>query len=102
MRSESDCIFSTSKSINKDNSLLNCRIEGLNYYKPDLFIVDLNLKLKKNLFLNKIIKKRKTYIITKKENSKKSIIYKKKGFCCNVETFDMKMQLVWKSQKAKL
>jgi diaminohydroxyphosphoribosylaminopyrimidine deaminase/5-amino-6-(5-phosphoribosylamino)uracil reductase len=80
LRSKFDCVISTSKSINLDNSLLNTRIDGLNYFKPDLFIVDLNLKLKKNLFLNKIIKKRKTYIITKKENSKKSIIYKKKGF----------------------
>ena len=43
-------ILSTSKSINSDNSLLNCRINGLNNYKPDLFIIDLNLKLKKNFY----------------------------------------------------
>ena len=36
------------KSINHDNSLLNCRIDGLNNYKPDLFIIDLKLRLKKN------------------------------------------------------
>jgi len=80
LRSESDCIFSTSKSINKDNSLLNCRIEGLNYYKPDLFIVDLNLKLKKKLMINNIIKKRKTFLITKKVNMKKIQFFKNKGF----------------------
>ena len=64
IRSQHDGIISTSKSINYDNALLNCRIEGLNEFKPDLFIVDLNLKLKKNLLLNKILKKRKTYLIT--------------------------------------
>jgi len=80
IRSKHDGIISTSKSINYDNSLLNCRIEGFNKYKPDLFIIDLNLKLKKNLLLNKILKKRKTYIITYKTNSKKVQIYKKKGY----------------------
>ena len=80
LRSKHDGILSTSKSINYDNALLNCRIEGLNNYKPDLFIIDLNLKLKKNLLLNKILKKRKTYLITYKTNIKKSHIYKKKGF----------------------
>ena len=80
IRSHHDGIISTSKSINCDNSLLNCRIKGLNSYKPDLFIIDLNLKLKKNLLLNKIIKKRKTYLITYKSNIKKAQIYKKKGY----------------------
>ena len=48
IRSKFDCIISTSKSINQDNSRLNCRIEGLNEIQPDLFIIDLNFKLKKN------------------------------------------------------
>ena len=80
LRSRHDGIISTSKSINCDNALLNCRIEGLNKYKPDLFIIDLNLKLKKNLLLNKLLKKRKTYLITYKTNVKKAQIYKKKGY----------------------
>ena len=80
LRSNSDCIFSTSKSINADNSLLNCRINGLNNFKPDLFIIDLNLKLKKNLSINGLIKKRKTFILTRKINQKKLSFYKKKGF----------------------
>lgn len=79
LRSKSDCIFSTSKSINKDNSLLNCRIEGLNNNKPDLFIIDLKLKLKKNLLIFDMIKKRKTFIITYKKNIKKISYFKKKG-----------------------
>ncbi len=80
LRYKNDCIISTSKSINLDNSLLNCRIDGLNEYKPDLFIIDLDLKLKKNILLNKLIKKRKTYLIINKKNIKKTKIYKKKGY----------------------
>ena len=50
LRSRYDCILSTSKTINLDNSLLNCRIDGLDKFKPDLFIIDLNLKLKKTYY----------------------------------------------------
>ena len=80
LRSRYDCILSTSKTINLDNSLLNCRIDGLDKFKPNLFIIDLNLKLKKNLLLNKIINKRKTYIVTNKSNLKSVGVYKKKGY----------------------
>ena len=80
IRSRYDCLLTTSKTINLDNSLMNCRISGLNKFKPDLFIVDLNLKLKKKLFLNRIIKKRRTYLITCKKNFKKTDIFKKKGY----------------------
>ena len=80
LRSRYDCILSTSKTINLDNSLLNCRIDGLDKFKPDLFIIDLNLKLKKNLLLNKIINKRKTYIITNISNIKRVSFYRKKGY----------------------
>ena len=80
LRNKYDCILSTSKSINKDNSLLNCRIDGLNNNKPDLFIIDLNLKLKKKLLLNNLITKRKTFIVTNRNNKKKISIYKKLGY----------------------
>ena len=45
-----------------------------------MFIVDLNLKLKKNLLLNKLLKKRRTFLITNIKNKKKSYMFKKKGF----------------------
>ena len=80
LRSRHDCVISTSKSINFDNSLLNCIIDGLNKNKPDLFIIDLNLKLKKKLSLNYLLKKRKTYLITNINNSKKALIFKKMGY----------------------
>jgi len=80
LRSKNDCIFSTSKTINKDNALLNCRIEGLNNLKPDLFIIDLNLRLKKNLTIINVARKRKTFLITRVNNAKKLNFFKKKGF----------------------
>tara|TARA_Y100000817_G_scaffold313145_1_gene308595 strand:+ start:5703 stop:6770 length:1068 start_codon:yes stop_codon:yes gene_type:complete len=80
LRSKSDCILSTSKTINFDNPLLNCRIENLDNNKPDLFIVDLNLKLKKKLLLNNLLNKRKTFLITKNDNINKINTYKKKGY----------------------
>tara|TARA_B100000963_G_C22577059_1_gene648940 strand:- start:107 stop:1180 length:1074 start_codon:yes stop_codon:yes gene_type:complete len=80
LRNRHDCILSTSKSINRDDSLLNCRINGLNNNKPDLFIIDLNLRLKKNLSLNKYLKARKTFLITYGNTLKKTLVYKKLGF----------------------
>tara|TARA_B100001063_G_scaffold27776_1_gene21258 strand:+ start:203 stop:1270 length:1068 start_codon:yes stop_codon:yes gene_type:complete len=80
LRSKNDCIFSTSKTINKDNALLNCRINGLNNLKPDLFIIDLNLKLKKDLSIINMARKRKIFLITTEDNVKKVEFFKKKGF----------------------
>ena len=80
LRSKHDCILSTSRSINQDDSLLNCRINGLNNKKPDLFIIDLKLKLKKKLSLNKYLKIRKIFLITSKHNARKTSAYKKLGY----------------------
>lgn len=71
IRSNYDCIISTSKSLNKDNSILNCRINGLNKFKPDLIIIDRYLKIKKNLKLFKLSRKRKIFLITLSNNKKK-------------------------------
>ncbi len=79
IRSKYDCILSTSSSINKDNSILNCRIEGLNNLKPDLIIIDRKLRLKKNLKIFSLPKQRKIYIFTMSNNKKKISFFKKKG-----------------------
>ena len=79
-RNRHDCVLSTSRSINNDDSLLNCRISGLNNNKPDLFIIDLKLRLKKKLSLNNLLKTRKTFLITDKKNSSKILAFKKLGF----------------------
>ncbi len=79
LRSNYNCIVSTAKSINKDNSLLNCRIPGLEDRSPDLVIIDRKLILKKNLriFSNKT--NRKIIIITSKVDSKKQKWFKNKN-----------------------
>ena len=79
IRSKYDCIISTSETINKDNSLLNCRIEGLDNNKPDLLIIDRNLQLKKKLKLFDIFKKRKIYLLTTSNNKMKISFLKKKN-----------------------
>ncbi len=79
IRSQYDTIISTSKSINKDNSLLNCRLNGLDNNKPDLVIIDLKLKLKRNLLLFKHLKKRKVYLVTTEIKNKKISFLKNKG-----------------------
>ncbi len=79
LRSIYNCIISTSKSINDDNSLLNCRINGLEKKSPDVIIIDRNLKLKKKLKIFNNIKKRKIFLYTSSTNSKKISYFKKKG-----------------------
>ena len=79
-RGSHDCILSTSKSINHDNSLLNCRIDGFNNNRPDLFIIDLKLRLKKKLYWNNYLNLRKIFLITSKKNSNKIQAYKKLGY----------------------
>ena len=79
LRSMYNCVVSTSKSINEDNSLLDCRIEGLENKTPDLIILDRNLKLKKKLKLFKKIKNRKVVLFTCSKNKNKILYFKKKG-----------------------
>ena len=79
LRSMYNCVISTSKSINEDNSLLNCRIEGLENKSPDLIILDRNLKLKKKLKLFKTTKNRKILLFTCSKNKKKILYLKKRG-----------------------
>ena len=91
IRSMYNCIVSTSKSINKDDSLLNCRIEGLENKSPDLVIIDRKLRLKKNLTLFKFIKNRKVLLFTSSQNKKKIFFFKKKGLnIISIKTLDKK------------
>ena len=76
LRSRYDSIISTSKSINKDNSLLNCRLNGFNNNKPEVIIIDRNLRLKKKLKILKL-NNRKIYILTSSNNKKKISYFKK-------------------------
>ena len=61
LRSLNECMIVGTGTIKKDNPKLDCRLDGLSYKSPDIFVLDRNLELKKDLkiFMNK---KRKVYI----------------------------------------
>ena len=78
LRSRYDSIVTTVKTINFDNPLLNCRIEGLEKKSPAIVVIDRFLKIKKNLKIFNI-KRRKIYIVTHSDNKNKLNYLKKKG-----------------------
>ena len=61
LRSLNECMIVGTGTIRKDNPILDCRLEGLSNLSPDIFVLDRNLNLKKNLkiFGNK---NRKIYV----------------------------------------
>ena len=65
LRTQYNCLITTSKTVNLDNPRLDCRIDGLEKKSPDIIIIDRNFKLKKNLKLRDKPNKRKIIIITK-------------------------------------
>ena len=78
LRSQYNCLLTTSKTINNDNPLLDCRIESLEKKSPTLIILDRYFKIKKNLKILKN-KNRKIYIFTTIMNRSKANFFKKKG-----------------------
>ncbi len=90
LRSEYNAIISTSKSINKDNSILNCRLNGFNSNKPDLIIIDLKMSLKKKLDLFKNNKRKIIIITTDKEYNNKFFLKKKNIKIIYVESLNTK------------
>jgi diaminohydroxyphosphoribosylaminopyrimidine deaminase / 5-amino-6-(5-phosphoribosylamino)uracil reductase len=77
LRSTYDAILSTSRSINKDNSKLNCRIEGLERKSPAIIIIDRKFKVKNNIDLFNSNKKIYLFTSTKEKIWKKYINKKK-------------------------
>ena len=67
LRYKNDSILISSKTLNKDNPKLNCRIEGLSGYSPKRIILDRSLSIKKNSY---------TFLSS---NNKNTIIFYNKG-----------------------
>jgi len=69
LRLRNDCLLTTSQTVLKDNPLLDCRLEGLEDYSPDIFIIDRELKidLSKRIFKKK---NRKVFILHSNNLSK--------------------------------
>ena len=78
LRSKYDCLLTTSKTINDDNPLLNCRIEGLEKKSPNIIILDRLFKIKTNSVIFTKNKK-KIYILTYVNNIAKELFLKMKG-----------------------
>ena len=79
LRSKYECLLTTSKTVNKDNPLLNCRIKGLENKSPCLVILDRHLKIKKNIKIINNNKHKKVFIFTATNNPQKENFLKRKG-----------------------
>ena len=78
LRSKYDCILSTSKTVNCDNPLLDCRIEGLEKKSPAVIILDRQFKIKKTLKIFKN-KSREIFILIHSSNIIKEVYFRKIG-----------------------
>ena len=78
LRSKVNCIITTSKTINDDNPKLNCRIDGLVKFSPNVAIIDKNLIIKKNSYLVNNAKNNKTFLFYNNFNKNKINFLKSK------------------------
>ena len=75
MRYKNDSLMISSKTLNKDNPKLNCRLKGLNKFSPKRIILDNNLEMKTNSYIFKTaIKKILLFFIIMQITLKISII----------------------------
>ncbi len=75
IRSLNECMIVGTGTIRKDNPTLDCRLDGLGYRSPDIFILDRNLILKKNLKIFRS-RNRKIYIFYSDKIKKKILKFK--------------------------
>ena len=71
LRSRVNCILTTSKTINADNPKMNCRIEGLSNFSPQIAIIDKKLDIKKKSYLINNAKRNKTFLFYNSIDRKK-------------------------------
>ena len=65
------------KTLNKDNSKLNCRLKSLKNFSPNRIILDNKLNLNTKSYLFKTVKKNNTIIFYNEANKSKIKEYKK-------------------------
>jgi len=78
LRYKNEAILISSKTLNKDNPRLNCRIQGLENYSPKKIILDKNLNFKKNLNIFKKEKNKCIFFYNISNKKKLSILKKNK------------------------
>jgi diaminohydroxyphosphoribosylaminopyrimidine deaminase/5-amino-6-(5-phosphoribosylamino)uracil reductase len=79
LRYKNDSLMISSKTLNKDNPKLNCRLKGLSKFSPKRIILDKNLETKKNSYIFKTANKNNTIIFYHNAKTKEKLMFKKKG-----------------------
>jgi diaminohydroxyphosphoribosylaminopyrimidine deaminase / 5-amino-6-(5-phosphoribosylamino)uracil reductase len=79
LRYKNDSLMISYKTLNKDNSRLDCRLKGLNKFSPRRIILDNNLQINMSSYIFRTANKNNTIIFYNKVNKKKITLFKKKG-----------------------
>jgi len=99
LRFKNDAIMISSKTLNIDNSKLNCRLKGYENFSPKRVILDKNLDIDLNTYIFKSSKKNNTIIFHNSKNKSKIKILTKKQIKLiklkinNKKRFDLKIVL---------
>jgi len=78
LRYKNDALMVSYKTLNKDNSKLNCRIKGFSNYSPKRVILDNKLQTKINSYVMKTANKDNTIIFYNQADKSKVIDFKKR------------------------
>jgi len=78
LRYKNDALMISYKTLNKDNSRLNCRIKGFSNYSPKRIILDNKLQTKINSYIIKTANKDNTIIFYNQASKSKVLDFKKK------------------------
>ncbi len=76
LRYRNEGILVSYKTVNNDNPILNCRISGLEKFSPKRFVLDKDLKSKKNSIIFNQLHKKKTFILHNSTDYKKIKYFK--------------------------
>ena len=78
LRYKNDALMVSYKTLNKDNSKLNCRIKGLSNYSPKRIILDNKLQTNVDSYVVKTASKNNTIIFYNQANKSKVLDFKRK------------------------
>ena len=79
LRFQNHAILTSYKTINTDNPKLNCRLNGLEKFSPNVVVIDKNLKIKINSYVIKNSIKNKLIIFHCSKNISKIRLLKNRG-----------------------
>ena len=76
LRKKNQGILISHKTLNNDDPILNCRLNGLDKFTPKRFILDKNLNININSLIVKTSKIYSSYVFYNKKNNKSQILKK--------------------------